>query len=68
LFLRVYDEDGSNRRENVTDWALEQFRARYGAAPTVSPKRKRGGEGGQPSLARPANGDERREITKWDIF
>jgi predicted helicase len=25
----VYDEDGSNRRENVTDWALEQFRARY---------------------------------------
>ena len=25
----VYDEDGSNRRENITDWALEQFRARY---------------------------------------
>jgi predicted helicase len=25
----VYDEDGSNRRENVTDWALKQFRARY---------------------------------------
>jgi predicted helicase len=22
-------EDGSNRRENITDWALEQFRARY---------------------------------------
>jgi predicted helicase len=25
----VYDEDGSNRRENVTDWALTQFQARY---------------------------------------
>ena len=22
--------DGGNRRENVTDWALEQFRAHYG--------------------------------------
>ncbi|MDQ3920680.1 MAG: helicase [Acidobacteriota bacterium] len=26
----TYDEDGSNRRENVTDWALAQFRERYG--------------------------------------
>ncbi|MCC6613210.1 MAG: N-6 DNA methylase [Anaerolineae bacterium] len=26
----VYDEDGSNRRENITDWALAQFRAAYG--------------------------------------
>jgi len=25
----TYDEDGSNRRENVTDWALAQFRAHY---------------------------------------
>ena len=24
-----YDEDGSNRRENITDWALAQFRAHY---------------------------------------
>lgn len=24
-----YDEDGSNRRENITAWALEQFRAHY---------------------------------------
>lgn len=24
--LYVYDEDGTNRRENVTDWALQQFR------------------------------------------
>ena len=26
----VYDEDGTNRRENITDWALESFRAHYG--------------------------------------
>ena len=25
----TYAEDGTNRRENITDWALEQFRARY---------------------------------------
>lgn len=25
----VYDEDGSNRRENITDWALKTFRERY---------------------------------------
>ncbi len=25
----VYDEDGTNRRENVTDWALDQFRTHY---------------------------------------
>ena len=26
----VYDEDGTNRRENITDWAVESFRAHYG--------------------------------------
>ena len=26
----LYDEDGTNRRENITDWALQQFRAHYG--------------------------------------
>lgn len=25
----VYDEDGTNRRENITDWALAQFQAHY---------------------------------------
>lgn len=25
----IYDEDGSHRRENITDWALAQFRAHY---------------------------------------
>ncbi len=27
----TYDEDGSNRQENITDWALEQARQRYGS-------------------------------------
>ncbi len=26
----TYNEDGSNRRENITDWALNQFQSRYG--------------------------------------
>ena len=26
----TYDEDGRNRRENITDWALAQFREHYG--------------------------------------
>ncbi len=25
----IYDEDGSNRRENITDWALAHFRSHY---------------------------------------
>src|SRR5262249_30127947 len=25
----TYTEDGSNRQENITDWALEQFRDHY---------------------------------------
>ena len=25
----VYEEDGTNRRENITDWALKQFRENY---------------------------------------
>ena len=28
----IYDEDGTNRRENVTDWALSAFRVHYGDA------------------------------------
>ena len=26
----TYDEDGSNRQENITDWALSEFRTHYG--------------------------------------
>ena len=31
----IYDEDGTNRRENITDWALSHFRAHY-ADDTIS--------------------------------
>ena len=30
----TYTEDGNNRRENITDWALEHFRERYGSHTT----------------------------------
>ncbi len=30
----TYAEDGTNRRENITDWALAQFRDRYGVEVT----------------------------------
>jgi len=30
----TYAEDGSNQRENITDWALAQFQAQYGAQVT----------------------------------
>ena len=30
----VYDPDGSNRRENITEWALGRFREAYGAGVT----------------------------------
>jgi len=32
--LYMYNEDGTGRRDNITDWALGQFRARYGEAVT----------------------------------
>ena len=25
----TYDEDGTNRQENITDWALAEFRTHY---------------------------------------
>ena len=25
----LYDEDGTNRRENITDWVLAEFRTHY---------------------------------------
>ncbi|HLP28747.1 MAG TPA: type ISP restriction/modification enzyme [Candidatus Didemnitutus sp.] len=29
--LYIYDEDGTNPRDNITDWGLEQFRTHYNA-------------------------------------
>jgi predicted helicase len=71
----VYNEDGTGRRENITDWALQQFRAHYSpdapqdAAPTAPlgstlPRTA-------PSTRHARRPDAKataREITKWDIF
>ncbi len=35
--LYIYDEDGTNRRDNITDWGLEQFRTRYNAPSITKP-------------------------------
>lgn len=68
----TYNEDGTGRRENITDWSLAQFRQHYSALPPP-------GEGG----CKPDEGvfetDDKQphpnpllrgkgEITKWDIF
>lgn len=34
----TYAEDGTNRRENITDWALEQFQVQYGQKSTENGK------------------------------
>ena len=33
--MNTYAEDGGERRENITDWALQEFQTRYGD-PTIS--------------------------------
>jgi predicted helicase len=56
----VYDEDGSNRRENITDWALAQFQARYDSPQaTLTPGTSPSGRGETGAV---------RVISKWDIF
>jgi predicted helicase len=50
----TYDEDGRNRRENITDWALAQFRARYVSETSEVSK-----------TSEVLTGDV---LTKWDIF
>jgi predicted helicase len=67
----TYDEDGSNRRENITDWALDHFRAHYGpqslpasAEPLPAGDVPRIVAGNIESPRKPAP----RPIQKWDIF
>jgi predicted helicase/very-short-patch-repair endonuclease len=60
----VYHEDGSGRRENVTDWAVEEFRKRYEGGGMRDERKKRKTAEKTP-LTSPR---ERGEIQKWDIF
>ena len=48
----VFDHDGSNQRENITDWSLGLFRAHFTAVSAKSP----------------ATAAKARKLTKWDIF
>jgi predicted helicase len=50
----IYNEDGGNRRENISDWAVEKFNDEYGM---------RNAELGDSSFIIPHSA-----ITKWDIF
>jgi predicted helicase len=54
----TYAEDGSNRRENITDWALAQFQAHY-ADDEHSKIQNRSAE---------AHERQKSKIAKWDIF
>ncbi|MGB9429099.1 MAG: type ISP restriction/modification enzyme [Gammaproteobacteria bacterium] len=57
-----YDDSG-NRIDNITDWALKQFRDHYKAEP--SPQPSPGGRGGQEASGK---GSKKLEITKEAIF
>jgi predicted helicase len=63
----VYDEDGSNRRENVTDWALKQFREHYGSK-AASRERQRPEKGAKAKNPPVADAPGSPVISKWDIF
>ncbi|MBZ0279565.1 MAG: N-6 DNA methylase [Anaerolineae bacterium] len=64
----TYDEDGTNRRENITDWALKQFQQRYPVgAQHVAPLPPSSQQSPAPVPPSPLP-DTPREITKWDIF
>jgi predicted helicase/very-short-patch-repair endonuclease len=54
----VYDEDGSHRRENISDWALEQFRAQYGPHPLAPSPLRGDGEAPLPHKVGKGSGDE----------
>ncbi|HAE59909.1 MAG TPA: DNA helicase [Anaerolineae bacterium] len=65
----IYDEDGSNRRENISDWALAQFNDHYVVGAT------RPGLTGAPSSQETGHNGATSgldgsplPISKWDIF
>lgn len=75
----VYNEDGTGRRENVTDWALSEFQQRYptvchpedilmaeGSLLSSEKKAKRGKK--TEILPADRQDDKSKELTKRDIF
>ncbi len=61
LSFYIYNEDGSNRRENITDWALNKFRAQYEGM-------RDEGEGMNKSFSDSSLIPHPSSLTKWDIF
>ena len=60
----TYNKDGRNRRENITDWALEQFRTTYAAAPN----RPEGFSPEQTTVTTDKPFGSSPTLTKWHIF
>ena len=64
----AYDEDGTNRKENITDWAVERFRERYeGGSPHPKSFSQREKDL-HPSPSGRGTEGEGKAITKLDIF
>ena len=64
LPLYYFDKDGT-RHDNITDWALEQFRERY---PTPNPSSTRKGESDVSFPFPSVRGARGEDISKRDIF
>lgn len=64
----TYNEDGTNRQENITDWALAQFREAYGA--TYDERRVTSEESAPGSPSRRTTGVVARHasLDKWAVF
>ena len=69
----VYDEDGTNRRENISDWALAEFQARVQPSP-LAPLRGSLWDSGEGDVGHAQSQNltpspqSLTPITKWDIF
>ena len=71
-----YDEGGTNCRENITDWALGEFRKHYGRSARKHPSgakartvlEDRGGTAEAVPFQNSLEQGDWDEISKWDIF
>jgi predicted helicase len=64
----TYEEDGSNRRENITDWAVEEFNKRYSTVIARSPGGTTKQSQSRKEIASVATLPRNDKIGKWDIF
>ncbi|MDD5087449.1 MAG: N-6 DNA methylase [bacterium] len=68
----VYDEDGTNRRENITDWALQAFKEKYEIRNEKLERKKDSGRITDPARREKDAASSliahRSSLSKWDIF